>query len=468
MNQNRHAVAIPTLMKPSVSLLPQLVPLLASAVFGCFSPSPARSEVPEPDNVFYGVITLGVTPVTAANTNVVVEARKSPNGPAVSSYRMGDNPAYGDRYALEVPLEAFLPLTDGQASRVGGLIYISVRDHSGVRDTRSISISQRGQLVRLDFTERDTDSDGMPDRWEEVYFGSATEIDSNEDPDGDGRNNLQEYLAGTHPRIPDGRHPADAAPADNSLSSDEADVYANAWLNGDAWPLAPTNIPIAYVTRGMALALNGGTYVYSNAPATNAPLSWVSLPAVPSSARDHFITASLPSSAAAQTPFTVTITVRPDVATASYAVEDQIPNGSEVLNISHGGALDPANRKVKWGPFPDSGERVLTYDLTAGSNAGNFTLVGTGSFDGFNVVISGNRTVGAGLPLRWAASVVDAQGLRFTLTAQASRSFVIEVSTNLVTWQVLQTVATDPSGLYQFRPGASASPAHRFYRARVP
>jgi hypothetical protein len=469
MNLIRHADSSDlTNMKPHVSLPPRLAAIFASAWLGLLSLSPMHAEISEPDNVFYGVITLGVTPVTAANTNVVVEARKSPSGPVVSSYRMGDNPTYGDRYALEVPLEAFLPLTDANASRVGGLIYLSVRDNSGVRDTRSISIAQRGQLIRLDFTERDTDGDGIPDRWEQLYFGAATGTDPNGDPDGDGRNNLQEYLAGTHPLIPDGRHPADAAPADNLLSSAEADDYANAWLNGDIWPLAPTNIPIAYVTRAMALAGQGGAYVYTNTPATNAPLSWVSLPAVPSPARIHAITSTVPSTATAQTPFAVTITVLPDVATTAYAVEDQIPIGLEVLNISHGGALDLVNRKVKWGPFPDSGERVLTYDLSAGSSSGTFALVGTGSFDGFNVAIAGNRTVNVGLPLRWAASVVDAQGPRFTLTGQASRNFVIEVSTNLITWQTLQTVTTDATGLYQFRPANFRSSPHRFYRARTP
>src|SRR6266545_4982717 len=92
----------------------------------------ARAEVPEPDNVIYGAITLGATPVTAAQTNVVIEARKTTNGSVVSSYRMGENPAFGDAYALEIPLEAFVPLANTNASRVGALVYLSVRDNAGV------------------------------------------------------------------------------------------------------------------------------------------------------------------------------------------------------------------------------------------------------------------------------------------------------------------------------------------------
>lgn len=277
------------------------------------SPALVRAEIPEPDNVLYGAITLGVTPVTAANTNVVVEARKTATGPVVSRYRMGDNPAYGNSYSLELPLEAFLPLADTNASRVGALIYLNVRDESGVRDTRTISIAQRGQLVRLDFTELDTDGDGIPDRWESQYFGSATGANPNADPDGDGRNNLQEFVAGTNPLVADGRHPADSAPANNILSSVEADNYANAWLNGDAWPSLPTNIPIAYVTRAALLAANGSSYVFTNAPATNAPNWWVNVP-VPVGAvqpRTNAISVAMPTSGTLQSPFTVRVTTRP-------------------------------------------------------------------------------------------------------------------------------------------------------------
>ncbi len=44
----------------------------------------------------------------------------------------------------------------------------------------------------------DTDSDGLPDDWEDFYFGNLAQ-GANDDPDGDGVNNLAEYLAGTNP-----------------------------------------------------------------------------------------------------------------------------------------------------------------------------------------------------------------------------------------------------------------------------
>jgi uncharacterized repeat protein (TIGR03803 family) len=45
----------------------------------------------------------------------------------------------------------------------------------------------------------DSDSDGMPDEFEQQYFGSATGGDSSLDSDGDGKTNLEEYRARTNP-----------------------------------------------------------------------------------------------------------------------------------------------------------------------------------------------------------------------------------------------------------------------------
>jgi len=45
----------------------------------------------------------------------------------------------------------------------------------------------------------DTDADGLPDWWEQKYFGSSTAAQPGDDPDGDGQSNLQEYVSSTHP-----------------------------------------------------------------------------------------------------------------------------------------------------------------------------------------------------------------------------------------------------------------------------
>lgn len=45
----------------------------------------------------------------------------------------------------------------------------------------------------------DSDGDGLPDAWEQEYFGSATGANPDADSDGDGMSNYAEYIAGTHP-----------------------------------------------------------------------------------------------------------------------------------------------------------------------------------------------------------------------------------------------------------------------------
>lgn len=50
----------------------------------------------------------------------------------------------------------------------------------------------------------DTDGDGMPDWWEDLHgFNKNSAADAQQDADGDGFTNLQEYLSGTDPRNPD-------------------------------------------------------------------------------------------------------------------------------------------------------------------------------------------------------------------------------------------------------------------------
>jgi DNA-binding MarR family transcriptional regulator len=47
--------------------------------------------------------------------------------------------------------------------------------------------------------ETDTDTDGLPDTWEEQYFENITKYGAEDDPDNDGLSNLEEYQNGTSP-----------------------------------------------------------------------------------------------------------------------------------------------------------------------------------------------------------------------------------------------------------------------------
>jgi len=67
-----------------------------------------------------------------------------------------------------------------------------------VFSSSSVTDPTRVDQVRLRLL-RDDDNDGLPDIWEQQYFGNPTNTLASADPDGDGMSNLQEYIAGTDP-----------------------------------------------------------------------------------------------------------------------------------------------------------------------------------------------------------------------------------------------------------------------------
>jgi hypothetical protein len=63
----------------------------------------------------------------------------------------------------------------------------------------------------------DADADGLPDCWELTYWSSIGSYNGNDDPDGDGVRNLDEYLEGTDPINPLSFHPRLAVAATNGV-----------------------------------------------------------------------------------------------------------------------------------------------------------------------------------------------------------------------------------------------------------
>ena len=171
--------------------------------FGALILAPiACATLPEPDNLLYGTIVLDNLPVTAARTDVVVEARRLTNGPAIASYRIGSNPRVGNFYLLRLAMESVPPASASEVSQVGDSLFIMVSDVSGLRRQSTFTFTERGRAQRLDFGAAVTDSDnnGLPDLWELSRFGVTGQNPSAVNLNG--QTTLQNYIAGTDPNDP--------------------------------------------------------------------------------------------------------------------------------------------------------------------------------------------------------------------------------------------------------------------------
>jgi hypothetical protein len=174
----------------------RLLPLLLAAN--------SLATIPEPDNIVYGSITLDGVPVTAAMTNVVIEARRTTNGPAIAIYRMGSDQQAGSFYSLKLSIESVPPIGNAGASQAGDALFILLRDNSGIRGRTNFTVVERGAVQRLDFglAVSDSDGDGLPDSWELVHFGGLGQIPGNLTTNG--QTVLQHFIAGTDPANPNG------------------------------------------------------------------------------------------------------------------------------------------------------------------------------------------------------------------------------------------------------------------------
>lgn len=467
--------------------LPAFLPTLRFLIgfltlWALIAASPVSAGVPEPDNVIWGSIIIGTNSITASDTGVVVEARRSAAGPAFASYRMGASPVIGDRYSLRLAMEDVAPPSSAAASVEGDHIFIVVRDATGVRDAREVVLGGRGLLTKLDFGSADVDGDGLPDTWEERYFGAAGTTPG-ADFDGDGATNLAEFLGGTDPRVMDARHPADNAPADNYLGITEVTAYGRAWRRGEPWPVAPASIPMDYATRAGVLWKNGEYYRLDSGVVAGAPLWWVNATPPTGSGPDagepagkvsrmksiaaggevvRRISPGIPVAGTVE----VNLVCNPSAGVTAWAVEESLPDGWQISGPVDEGYFDPANRKLRFGPFFDPEPRTLVYSITVLSSFDSVaTFAGAASFDGESVVTTGNGTLTReGVPPRLRTTRREDGRLLLALEGNASRRYVIERSADLLLWVSCGEADSDLSGKLSFTP--EDGDAAGFFRAR--
>ncbi len=210
-----------------------LATLCVLAVSLLLTPTKSSAGVSEPETVFYGKIinrTSGQEYLLSQGTLVWKISRPDGNQITLKASLV---PLSGGTYSyqLPVPHEALafgltvssnsVPLTSQKAScshlqiTVDGITASILAPGSSIFD---VAQTIRGSTYRLDLELGnllpDTDHSGIPDWWK-TKFGL---LDPNADPDGDGWNNLQEYLQGSNPNQ-DNRIP--------SLETKELFVYAD-------------------------------------------------------------------------------------------------------------------------------------------------------------------------------------------------------------------------------------------------
>jgi len=179
-------------------------------------------------------------------------------------------------------------------------------------------------------------------------------------------------------------HPADTD-IDWLIEANEVTAYAEAWLDGDPWTDDDDPIPADFVTNAGMIWRAGEAYTFN---ASVWP-PWVATTGVQVQAGTA--TGDLGPSPGGTL---VSITVVPQAGTTTVAVEDALPPGWAVADISHGGRLDAVSQRVKWGPLFGSDAQTLTYKAIAPAGAiGVVRFNGLASFDGVSVAIQGARTL---------------------------------------------------------------------------
>jgi hypothetical protein len=96
----------------------------------------------------------------------------------------------------------------------------------------------------------DSDGDGMPDYYEEAFFGSTINGRPHADPDGDGESNLQELAGGTDPTRHDSflviydlsKTPGRVVTVKSGLGRTYA-LYGREDLYGSTWTMLTNNVP---------------------------------------------------------------------------------------------------------------------------------------------------------------------------------------------------------------------------------
>jgi hypothetical protein len=199
---------IPTPAQCAAALLLTLLGVSGIA-FGPLAPR-AAAYPPAPHHLFYGMVRdeLG-NPITVTNATIILETTSGmqltttivPYLEPSMNYRLAVPLDSGITSDLYKPT-ALRPTVPFRIKvKIGSVTYLPIEMSANLA-----LMGQPGQRTRLDLTlGEDSDGDGIPDAWQRAIIAlsggrlnSLSDVKPNDDFDGDGLTNLQEYLAGTY------------------------------------------------------------------------------------------------------------------------------------------------------------------------------------------------------------------------------------------------------------------------------
>jgi hypothetical protein len=162
---------------------------------------------PAPHHILFGIVrNQWGDPINAASAEVTLETASA------STLKTSLFAAFepGVNYRLTVPMDAGTALDLYKPSALRASMPFRLRVKIGTVNylpiEMALSLPQMGdpaRSTRLDLTlGEDFDGDGLPDAWEQaliaIYGGTLGTINPDDDADGDGISNRNEYLAGTY------------------------------------------------------------------------------------------------------------------------------------------------------------------------------------------------------------------------------------------------------------------------------
>lgn len=171
-----------------------------------------HGKLPELDSIFYGTVYHNITDeLVAGSETIVVEARL--NGVVIAVSILPD---FSGKYVLKVPIDDGIDPRLPGAARRGERVFVSVRNLSRdpVLEEESIESSsssgfplplEKGRIVNQNLTLAGDLGGSMVapafKNWANDNGLGSGDIDeiAGEDTDGDGRSNMDEFLAGTDP-----------------------------------------------------------------------------------------------------------------------------------------------------------------------------------------------------------------------------------------------------------------------------